>query len=158
MNACMWSRMHVCTTYVRFVYLCVCTDVCVCVRPPQRPRGGVKPLRAVYTNTPTKDTSCCQSGREIYLPDSLEHLRLFKRKQATDFHQSGTQNCCHIAELNPRLVSLQFCECDGVAAYALWWTQRCGWVMFETTALGIIDDFLLIFHGSVRHMLPAANE
>lgn len=87
----MWSHMHVCTIYVHFVYLCVR------VSTPQRPRGGVKPLRAVYTNTPTKDTSCCQSGREIYLPDSLEHLGLFKRKQAADSRQSGTQNCCHIA-------------------------------------------------------------
>lgn len=102
-----------------FTYACVtmhtlCRYVCVC-------RGltaGLKPLRAVYTNTPTKDTSCCQTGREIYLPDSLEHLGPFRRKQATGSRQSGTQNCCHIAALNPQLVS----ECT--AAYALGWKQR----------------------------------
>lgn len=85
----------------------------MCVCAAQRPHRGLKPLRAVYTNTLTKDTSCCQTGREIHLPDGLDHLGLFKRKQAADPRQSGTQNCCHIAALNPQLVSLRLCECDG---------------------------------------------
>lgn len=125
------SCMHVCmgvstlNDYVHFVstYLCTCTNVCVCAA--QRPHRGLKPLRGVYTNTLTKDTSCCLTACEIYLPDSLEHLGLFKRKQAKDSRRSRTQNCCHIAALNPQLVSLRFCECGSISAYALWWKQTC---------------------------------
>ena len=87
-----------------YTCMCVCVCVCVCVH-----RGGLtaglKPLRAVYTNTLTKDISCHQTGREIYLPDSLQRLGLFERKQATDSCRSRTQNCCHMVALNPQLVS-----------------------------------------------------
>ena len=100
---CVWLHIlcrHICV-YVH-MYVCVC--VCVCVH-----RGGLtaglKPLRAVYTNTLTKDISCHQTGREIYLPDSLQRLGLFERKQATDSCRSRTQNCCHMVALNPQLVS-----------------------------------------------------
>lgn len=46
-----------------------------------RPRGGLKPLRAVYTNAQTKEASFSQTGREIRLPERLGHLWPFKRRQ-----------------------------------------------------------------------------
>lgn len=114
-------------------YACVYDDAhftclykCECLCAPQSSRGGAKPLRAVYTNAQTKDTSFSQTGREIYLPDRLEHLRLFKRKPAAGSRRSGTQDCCHIAVLNPQLVWLWLCERDIVAA--LWWEQIWGFL------------------------------
>lgn len=38
----------------------------------------LKPLRAVYANTPAQHTSCRLTGREMRLPDSREHLKLLK--------------------------------------------------------------------------------
>lgn len=127
--------------YILCRHICVYIQMYVCVCSPQRPHRGLKPLRAVYTNTLTEDTSCCQTGREIYLPDSLDHLGIFKRKQATDSRKSGTPNCCHIAALNPQLVSLGFCKRDGIAAYALWWKQRCWRAVLVRRAWEVIDNF-----------------
>lgn len=80
------------------VQTCLCLWTRVRVRAPQRPHRRLKPLRAVYTNTPTEHTSCCQTAREIHLPDGLRHLGILRRKRAT----AETPNCCHIAALNPR--------------------------------------------------------
>ena len=73
------TQIHVCMT-AHFVQTFIQMYVCVCLQH----RGltvELKPLRAVYTNTLTKDTSSCQTGREMYLPDNLEHLGLLTKAE-----------------------------------------------------------------------------
>lgn len=70
-GTCVHSQVCACTEYVIAYMLCVRRQ---CVR-------RLKPLRAVYANTPAQHTSCRLTGHEMRLPDSREHLKLLKCRQ-----------------------------------------------------------------------------
>lgn len=70
-GTCVHSQVCACTEYVIAFMLCVRRQ---CVL-------RLKPLRAVYANTPAQHTSCRLTGREMRLSDSREHLKLLKCRQ-----------------------------------------------------------------------------